>query len=181
MNQQESDIVMKYLLERRCVRTFDSTRLPPQELIDEIIKAGLYAPNGRGMQASIVIAVQNKALRDRLSEMNRVAGGYPEGTDPFYGAPVVLAVLADRKAHTYINDGSLMLGNMMLAAYARGLGACWIHRAKQEFESPEGQKILADLGVTGDYEGIGHCVLGYCTGELPKPAPRREGRVFYAK
>ena len=91
-------------------------------------------------------------LRDRLSAMNARIMSAPEGTDPFYGAPVVLVVLADRSVPTHVYDGSLVMGNLMLAAHELGLGSCWIHRAREEFDTPEGRQILADLGVEGDYE-----------------------------
>ena len=94
-------------------------------------------------------------------------------TDPFYGAPVVLIVLADRSVPTYVYDGSLVMGNLMLAAHSLGIGSCWIHRAKEEFDSPEGRAILTDLGIDGDYEGIGHCILGYPMGDIPEAKPRK--------
>lgn len=100
-------------------------------------------------------------------------------TDPFYGAPVVLIVLADKTRPTYLYDGSLVMGNLMLAAHDEGIGSCWIHRAKEEFESPEGKEILKSLGIEGDYEGIGHCILGYADGEEPQAAPRKDNYVYY--
>ena len=102
-------------------------------------------------------------------------------SDPFYGAPVVLIVLANKSVPTYVYDGSLVMGNLMLAAHALGVGSCWIHRAKQEFERPEGKEILKSLGIEGDYEGIGHCILGYPKGEYPKAAPRKKDWVYYVK
>ena len=98
--------------------------------------------------------------------------------DPFYGAPVVLVVLADKSRPTCVYDGSLVMGNLMLAAHSLGLGSCWIHRAKEEFESPEGKALLTSLGIQGEYEGIGHCILGYPEGELPQPAPRKENWIY---
>ena len=125
------------------------------------------------------MAVTNRALRDRLSRMNAaVMGG---SGDPFYGAPVVLVVLADRSIGTHVYDGSLVMGNLMLAAHAEGVSSCWIHRAKEEFESEEGRQILRDLGIEGDYEGIGHCILGYADGEEPQPKPRKASYVYWAK
>lgn len=144
-----------------------------------MVEAGLWAASGMNTQGPVIVAVTDRALRDRLSAMNAEIMGRP-GTDPFYGAPVVLVVLAPREAPNRVYDGSLVMGNLMLAAHALGLGSCWIHRAREEFDTPEGRAILADLGVEGDYEGIGHCVLGY-PAEVPAPRPRREGRVFYAE
>ena len=106
--------------------------------------------------------------------------GHPD-MDPFYGAPVVLIVLANKERPTYVYDGSLVMGNLMLAAHDEGLGSCWIHRAKEEFESPFGKEILESLGIKGDYEGIGNCVIGYANGEEPKAAPRKENYVYYIK
>ena len=171
--------VIEAMRERRSVRAY-TDEVPSDELIERVVDAGLWAASGRGRQAPIVLAVTDRALRDRLSAMNARIMGAPEGTDPFYGAPVVLVVLADRSVPTHVYDGSLVMGNLMLAAHELGLGSCWIHRAREEFDSPEGRQILADLGVEGDYEGVGHCVLGYAA-EVPEPKPRREGRLVWAR
>lgn len=180
MKDGDKGAVIQAMRDRRSCRAY-SDELPPAELIDEVIEAGLWAASGRGRQAPIVVAVTDRALRDRLSAMNAEIMGAPAGTDPFYGAPVALVVLAPRDVPTYVYDGSLMMGNLMLAAHALGLGSCWIHRAREEFDTPEGKAILARLGIEGDYEGIGHCVLGYPAGDAPAAPARREGRVFYAK
>ncbi len=161
---------------RKSVKKFKDTPVP-KELIEQIIEAGLYAPSGLNKQAPIVIAVTDKTTRDELSRLN--AGNDPFfRSDPFYGAPCVLVVLADKSAHTYLYDGSLTMGNMLLAAHSLGLGACWIHRAKETFESPEGKAILEKLGIVGDFEGIGNCVVGY-PDMTPQEKPRKENRVFY--
>lgn len=163
------------ILTRRSVKKYKSAPVP-QEIIDKIINAGLYAANGMGAQSPIIIQVTNKEMRDKLSKMNADVMG--ANTDPFYGAPAVLVVLADKKRPTAVYDGSLVMGNLMLAAHALGIGSCWIHRAKEEFESEEGKEILKSLGIEGEYVGIGHCILGYADGE-PKPAAERKpGRVF---
>ena len=177
--------IINAMLERRSIRRY-SPEMLSKEVIDEIIRAGIYAPSGMGQQATIILAVTNRELRDRLAEMNRKIGvevyNFPwkEGHDPFFGAPVVLIVLGNRVRHTYVYDGSLVMGNMLLAAHALGLGGCWIHRAKEMFDSPEGKAILASLGVEGDYEGIGCCIIGKIEGAVPKAAARKEHRVFYA-
>lgn len=168
------------LKNRRSIRKF-KPEMPERTDIEQVIEAGLYAANGMGKQSPIIVAVTNKELRDRLSEMNQQIGGWEEGFDPFYGAPVILIVLADKSVPTYLYDGSLVMGNMMNAAYALGLGSIWIHRAKQEFETEEGKALLKSLGIEGDYEGIGHCCLGYIDGEEPEAKERREGRVFWAE
>lgn len=172
--------VIRAICERRSVRKFKSDPVP-KELIEEIVRAGTYAASGRGMQSAIIIAVTNKELRDRLSAANCSIGGWSEDFDPFYNAPVVLIVLADKSRPTYLYDGSLVMGELMLAAHSLGLGSCWIHRAKEEFETEEYKSLLSDLGVSGDYEGIGHCVIGYADGDIPQPAPRKNGRVFFVE
>lgn len=161
---------------RRSVRNYKPDMIP-EETIRKICEAGTYAASGKGNQSPIIIAVTDKALRDKLSRMNAKIMG--TDIDPFYGAPVVLIVLADRKFPTYIYDGSLVIGNLMLAAHSEGIGSCWIHRAKEEFQSEEGKEILKSLGIEGDYEGIGHCVLGYVDCPQPEAAPRKENYVYY--
>ena len=169
--------IIRAMIERRSVRSYKNEMLP-KAVIDDIIEAGLYAASGRGYQSAIIVAVTDKALRDRLSEMNRKIGGWSEGFDPFYNAPVVLIVLADRSRNTYLYDGSLVMGNLMLAAHSMGIGSCWIHRAREEFESDEGKEILKSLGIEGDYEGIGHCILGYAEGDMPRIPERKPDRVY---
>lgn len=160
---------------RRSVRTFNDTPVP-QELADKIAEAGTYAATGRNLQAPLIIEVRNKTLRDRLSKMNADVMGVD--SDPFYGAPLIFVVLADKSVSTHVYDGSLVLGNMMLAAHALGLGSCWIHRAKEEFESDEGKEILRSLGITGEYEGIGHLAVGYFDGDLPPAKPRKNNYII---
>lgn len=170
---------MNNLLTRRSIRKYKPDMVP-QDVLEKILQAGTYAATGKGSQSPVMIAVTNKELRDKLSKLNAEIFGRPE-MDPFYGAPVVVIVLADKKYPTYLYDGSLVIGNLMLAAHALGVGSCWIHRAKQEFERPEGKEILRELGIEGDYEGIGHCILGYADGAEPQPAPRKENYVYYIK
>ena len=163
-------------MSRRSVKQYKAD-MPPQELIDKVINAGLYAANGRNWQSPIIIAVTDKTMRDKLSALNAKIMG-ADGTDPFYGAPAVLVVLADKTKRTYIYDGSLTMGNMMLAAHSLGLGSCWVHRAKEEFESDEGKEILRALGIEGDYEGIGNLIIGYPDGEPRVAAERAPHRVY---
>ena len=172
--------IIRAIEERRSIRKFKPD-MPAKEDIDQIIEAGLYAANGMGKQATITVAVTNKELRDKLSAANCQIGGWKDGFDPFYGAPVILIVLADKNWANRVYDGSLVMGNMMLAAYSLGLGSIWIHRAKEEFEMPEYQQLLKDLHVEGEWEGIGHCAIGYAEGDLPKAAKRKDGRVFWAE
>lgn len=149
---------MENLLTRRSCRAYKDEPVS-DDAIYNIVRAGLYAPSGMGRQSAIVVVVTDKAVRDQLSRMNAEIAGMKEG-DPFYGAPVVLVVLADRTVPTHVEDGALMMGNLLNAAHAEGLGSCWIHRAREEFESPEGKALLEKLGVKGDYVGIGHAILG---------------------
>lgn len=170
--------VLETIKSRRSIRKYKSDMVP-QDKLEKIIEAGTYAATGMGKQSPIIVAVTNKELRDKLSAMNAKIMG--TNTDPFYGAPVVLIVLADKSRPTYLYDGSLVMGNLMLEAEAQGIGSCWIHRAKEEFESEEGKEILKSLGIEGDYEGIGHCVLGFADGPAPKVAPRKDSYVYYVK
>ncbi len=174
----EMNDIIKAMKERRSIRRFKPD-MPPKADIEQIVEAGLYAANGRGLQGAIVIAITDKTVRDKLSDANRKIGGWDEGFDPFYGAPAILVVLGNKDINTGIYDGSLVMGNLMLAAHSLGLGSIWIHRAKEEFEMPEYKKLLSDLGVEGNWEGIGHCALGYIDGELPEPAPRKDNRAFF--
>ena len=170
--------VIKNMEERRSVRGYKPDMIRKEDL-DTIIEAGTYAATGMGMQSPIIVAVTDKATRDQLSAMNVKIMG--TDTDPFYGAPVVLIVLADKARPTYLYDGSLVMGNLMNAAHSLGIGSCWIHRAKEEFESEEGKALLKKWGIEGDYEGIGHCVLGYAAAELPAAKPRKEKYVYYVE
>ena len=172
--------VIKAMKERRSIRKFKA-EMPPKADLEQIVEAGLYAANGRGRQAVITIAVTDRELRDKLSAVNNEIMGGPEGNDPFYGAPAILIVLANKEVPTAPYDGSLVMGNLMLAAHSLGLGSIWIHRAKEEFEMSEYQKLLKDLGIEGEWEGIGHCAVGYIDGENPAAAPRNDGRVFWVE
>lgn len=149
----------------------------PEELLNKVLEAGTYAPSGMNRQSAIIVAVTNRALRDKLSRLNATVMG--RDGDPFYGAPAVLVVLADKSVMTHVYDGSLVMGNLLNAAHALGLGACWIHRAKEVFDAEEGKKILKDLGICGDYEGIGNCIIGYAANNEPSPTkPRKEGYIY---
>ena len=166
---------LKTLIERRSCRSYKSDPVPA-EILDQILEAGSYAATGMGKQSPIMIAVTDKKTRDQLSKMNAAVMG--AGNDPFYGAPVVIVVLANRNVPTYLYDGSLVMGNLMNAAHSLGIASCWIHRAKEEFDSAEGKAILKDLGIEGDYEGIGHCILGYAAQENKTAAPRKENYIY---
>ena len=160
---------------RRSCRAYQSRLIEPEKL-EAIIEAGTYAATGMGRQSPIIIAVTDPAMRDRLSKMNAAIMGVD--FDPFYGAPELLIVLADRSMPTYLYDGSLVLGNMMNAAADLGVASCWIHRAKEEFESEEGKEILRQLGIEGDYEGIGNLILGYAAKPAANAAPRKADYIY---
>lgn len=167
------------LKNRRSCRSYQPRQITEEEL-QQVLEAGTYAPTGRGAQAPIIVVVQDKETIAALSRQNAAFMGNPEA-DPFYGAPTVLIVLADKSRPTYLYDGSCVMDNLLNAAQAVGLGACWIHRAKEEFESEEGKALLKQWGIQGDYEGIGHCVLGYRADAVPAPAPRKENYVYYVR
>ena len=170
--------LQEQLRSRRSCRRFKPV-MPAREDIDQIIGVGLYAPTGMGKQSTRIIAVTNKKLRDLIADENARIGGWKEGFDPFYGAPVILIVIADADVPTAVYDGSAALAQMMISAQDLGLSTCWIHRAKEEFEEEFGQKILAEIGLEGRYVGIGHLALGYADEPAAAPAERLPDRAFY--
>jgi len=170
--------VLEAIKTRRSIRKFKSDPIP-QDYIDQIIEAGTYAVSGMNEQAAIILAVTDPNMIQLLSTANAEIKG--AAGDPFYGAPVVLVVLASSSRPTCVEDGSLVIGNMMLAAHSLGIGSCWIHRAKETFERPEWKAWLRTIGIKETYVGVGNCVLGYPDMEEPKAPPRKENRVFYIK
>lgn len=173
-------VVLDQIKSRRSVKKYKPDPVP-QQVLDQIIEAGLYAASGKGQQSAIILQVTNRELRDEISRRNCEIGGWEAGFDPFYGAPAMLIVLARKDWPTHVYDGSLVMGNLMLAAHELGVGSCWIHRAKEEFDTAWGKDLLKSLGVEGEYEGIGHCALGYAAQPAPEAAQRKDGRVFYLK
>jgi nitroreductase len=179
--------VIEVIKRRRSCRCFDPERMPSEEVIAQICEAGTWAPTSRGQQNPIIIAVTNKELRDRISRMNsdiitgnKLVTSTPPGADPFYGAPCMLIVLV-KESPNAMYDGPIVMQTLMLAAESLGVNSIWIHRAKEEFESEEGKQILADLGIEGNYVGIGNCILGYTAGEYPEAKPRKENWVYWVK
>ncbi len=164
--------ILKNLEERRSSRSYTEEQLSDCDL-DAILNAGLYAPTGMNRQETYFVAVRNKETRDKLSMLNAAVMG--SENDPFYGAPCVITVLSAPN-FTAVEDGSLAMGNMMNAAHALGLGSCWIHRAKQVFDSPEGKELLKEWGLPEDLIGVGNCILGHIE-SLPEAKPRKEGRI----
>ena len=167
--------ILENIIMRRSVKSYRPDSVPA-ELIDQVLEAGLYAASGMNSQETVIVAITNKSVRDRLAKSNAAVMG--ADMDPFYGAPAVLVVLAKKSRGTGIYDGSLVMGNMMLAAASLGLGSCWIHRAKECFEQQEWKDWLHSIGVEGEYEGIGNCILGYAEGEVKPPLPRKANRVY---
>ncbi len=169
---------IKNLIERRSCRNYKKEQIKDEEL-NEILLAGEYAPTGMGLQSPKMIVLQNKETIEKLSKLN--AKIMERDIDPFYGAPTVIIVLADKTKMTYIEDGSLVLGNLMNAAHSLKIGSCWINRAREEFETEEGKKLLKEWNIPDNYVGIGHCILGYREGELPQAKPRKEDYVTIIK
>jgi nitroreductase len=165
---------IKTLLKRRCVRRFKADQIREDEL-NAILEAGMYAPSGSNQQSALFVVVQEKETLKKLSTMN--AAVLRKDVDPYYMAPTVIFVFADRSKVTPVEDGCLALGNMFTAATSLGLGSCWVHRTKQMFETEEGKGLLRKWGVTGDYVGVGSCILGYPDFEPPKADPRKDNFV----
>ena len=168
--------VLKCLETRRAIRAFNPEMIKEEEL-QAILKAGTFAPTGMGKQSPVIVAITDPKTREQIRKMNAAIIGTPDA-DPFYGAPVILIVLAERRIPTHVYDGSLVMGNLMNAASSLGVGSIWIHRAKEEFDSEEGKALLKKWGIEGDYEGIGHCALGYADCEPPTPRPRKENYII---
>lgn len=166
---------VKDMIERRSIRAYKPDQIKEEQL-SEILEAGKYAASGMGRQPVKMVVIQDRDTIAQLSKMNAKIMGVD--SDPFYGAPTVIAVLADKTVPTYHSDGSLTIGNLMNAAHAVGVDSCWVHRAKEEFESEEGKALLKKWGVEGDYEGIGHCILGYRACDYPEAKPRKEDMVI---
>lgn len=167
---------LECMMTRSSVKSYKSDPVP-KELLEKIVAAGLRAPSALNKQSPIILVVTDRQVRDELSLLN--AGKDPfKRADPFYGAPCVLVVLAKKEVEQRVYDGSLVMENLQLAAHALGLGACWIHRAKETFETPEGKAILQKLGITEEYEGIGNCIVGYPDKEFPVK-PTKENRIYY--
>ena len=170
---------LKTLVTRRSCRSYLQDEVP-EEIIERILRAGMYAPTAMGKQSPVIVCVTNKKIRDRMEDLDRKA----KGTDgnPFYGAPFVMLVLADKNIGPHVYDGSLVMGNMMNEAADLGIGTCWIHQAKEAYETEEGKALLKELGVEGDLEGIGHMIFGYPAEDgFRLLVPRKENYVIRVK
>ena len=168
--------VLKLLKQRRSIRRYKAEQIKDAEL-DAILEAGTYAPSGMGKQSAVMVVIQDKETIAALSKINAEIQGNP-GTDPFYGAPTVVAVLADSPSYNWLKDGSLVLGNLMNAAASLGVGSCWINRCGETFDRPEGRAYLEKWGLGESFKGVGYCILGYAEGEAPAPKPRKENYII---
>ena len=157
------------LLTRRSVRAYKPDPVPTA-LLEEVLRAGTYAPTGGGRQSPVLVAVTDKAARDEISRLNAAVMG--KDTDPYYGAPVLVLALADPASSTWVEDASCALENMMLAAHALGLGSVWVHREREIFDSEAGKALLRAWGLPETLRGVGSIALGYASGHAPAPAPR---------
>ncbi len=166
---------LKNLIERRSIKKYKNDKIDTG-LLNQILEAGTYAANGRGIQGTSIVAIQNTELIKTLEVMNAKVMGNPDAK-PFYNAPTVVVVFGDTTSHTFVEDGSLVMGNLMNAAYALGVDSCWIHRARQIFESEKGRNLAREWGVEDKYAGIGFCILGYRDCDLPSPKPRKDDFV----
>lgn len=175
----EENEVLHALYTRRSVRSYDPQKTVEHEKLEAILTAGQYAPTGRNSMSTKFVVVQEPELLHQLSKMN--AAILKTDSDPFYGAPVAVAVFADSTISTWVEDGSLAIGAMLNAAYALGLGSCWIHRARQMFDKKEGKMLLQQWGIPEKYCGVGFCILGYAAGEMPKPAPRKNDQIYWIR
>ena len=168
--------VLKLLKQRRSIRRYKAEQIKDAEL-DAILEAGTYAPSGMGKQSAVMVVLQDRETIAALSKINAEIQGNP-GTDPFYGAPTVVAVLADSTSYNWLKDGSLVMGNLMNAAASLGVGSCWINRCGETFDRPEGRAYLEKWGLGESFTGVGYCILGYAEGEAPAPKPRKENYII---
>lgn len=177
MSEAFANETLKTLTERRSVRAYKPEQVS-EEALEQILKAGEYAPSGMGMQSAVMVVVQDEQTIRMLSRINASVMG--SDGDPFYGAPTVIVVLADSKRGTCVEDGSLVMGNLMNAAHAVGVDSCWIHRARETFASEEGKALLKEWGLSENYIGIGNCILGYRDCEYPEAKPRKDDYIRFA-
>ena len=169
------NIVIRSLCERRSVRKFQSRQVD-EATLEEILRAGTFAATGMNRQAPLIVVIQDPEVRETLRKMNAQIMGTPDA-DPFYGAPTILLVLSDPEVRTHVEDGALVLGNLMNAAHALEVDSCWIHRAREEFASEEGKRLLAEWGIDARYVGVGHLAIGYRDCPYPEARPRKENYI----
>ena len=170
-----SESILQNILTRRSVRAYKQDPVP-EELLDKVLEAGTYAPTGMGRQSPVIVAVKDKPTRDKLMKMNAAVMG--TDNDPYYGAPVIVLVLADKAANTRVQDASCVLENMMLAAHALGLASVWVNREKEMFESAEGKALLQKWGLIAPLEGVGAIALGHPAAPPAPAKPRKDGYII---
>ncbi len=166
--------VLENIKSRRSVRAYQDRAIEPEKL-DAVLEAGTYAPTGRGAQCPVIVAVTDEETRKQLSALNAAIMG--TNSDPYYGAPAIVLVLADPGRNTFVEDGACVLDTMMLAAHSVGLASCWIHREREIFDSADGKALLKKWGLPETLRGVGSIALGYAAGEYPKAAPRKDGYI----
>ena len=157
---------------RRSCRSYKSEQITDAQL-SAVLEAGTYAPTSRGLQSPFIVAIQNKELLDNLAKMNAQVMGVT--TNPYYDAPTYVLVFVPENAPNGVQDASLVLENMMLAAHAQGLGSCWIHREREMFATEVGKELMQQWGLPEGLLGIGALSLGYPEGEPTPAKPRKEG------
>ncbi|HBR08387.1 MAG TPA: diguanylate cyclase [Clostridiales bacterium] len=173
------NLPLENLLTRRSIRQYKAAQITDEEL-DAVLLAGTYAPTAVGKQSPFMVAVQNQEDLSLMSRLNARIWGRDD-IDPFYGAPTAVVVFARAGRPNGIQDATLVMGNLMNAAHAVGLGSCWINRTKETYELPEGKALLEKWGVTGNWEGVGTCILGYTDGKVPEPKPRKPDYILKIK
>ncbi|GAA0828376.1 Nitroreductase [Bifidobacterium pullorum subsp. gallinarum] len=159
---------------RRAVRAYTDEPVP-SDVLDAILEAGTYAPTGGGRQSPVIVAITNPEYRQEIARLNAEVIG--NETDPYHGAPVVVLVLADGSANTFVEDGSCVLENMMLAAHAFGLGTVWVHREREIFDGKKGKALLREWGLPETLRGVGAIALGYPAREPGRPAARKQDYI----
>lgn len=161
---------------RRSCREYLDKQIDPKDL-DAILEAGTCAPNGMGKQAAVMVAIQNKETIAKLSKWNAAVMGVQ--VDPFYGAPTIVVVLADKRVHSHVEDGALVMGNLLNAAHALGVDSCYVYRARQMFETEEGKALLKEWGLGEDYAGVGICLLGHgAEGGIAPAKPKKPNYII---
>lgn len=176
MNNYKDNPIIKGLLDRRSIRFYKPDKIE-EELLDTVLEVGTFAASARNLQSAIIVVINDEPTKDRIRKMNAQVMGTPK-RDRFFEAPTLIVVFADSNVPTFVEDGSLVLGNMMNAAHALGLGSCWVHHAREEFETEEGVALRREWGIPDNYSGIAHLTLGYPDCEHPEPKPRKEKYVY---
>ena len=171
--------VTKTLCERRSIRKFKDEQIP-RDVLDEILKCGTFAPNGKSKQSAKIVVVQNRELIEEIAATN---GSFVNkaGLNPFYNAPTLVIVFADKNVSTYVEDGCAVISNILNAAFSLGVDSCWVHRAKETFETDFGKKLMAKWGISDDYVGIGNALLGYRDMIMPPAMPRKADYIVFDK